>query len=434
MRGPGMTEGARWALPALVVLGFALRAYGAARAHLTFDESIVWAFAREIRLRPLHLVSRTADHPLLNAYLVRASHAVFGDGDLGLRLLHVTLGAAGILVVYHLGRHLWGVRAGVAAAGLLALDPFHLSWSRLIIEEGPLLLAESLALLFLWRGLSRGRVRDFLWAGVCVGAACLLKETALLLLPGLFAGLAWTARGRAALRTRGPVLALLAALLPVAFDLGWYLAHGGGSHWQRAAGILAEPPGLTLKASSLYLGDLYRGLVGPDVLDADYADGQAYATAWPLGLAYLGAVAAALRRRDENDRLLAPVFLIVFVAATVVDGARRFDPFWWASLSLVPALLLLAREASRAWEARAWAAPALVAGLALLAAYDVSWLRVAGTATPRLTRQEWAARIAEDGEALRAHGDVEAAREQARQALLLDSTNASARALLARLP
>jgi hypothetical protein len=69
-----MPEENRWALPGLALLGLGLRLYGAAHAGLTFDESIVWAFAREITVRPvLHLVSRTADHPLLNAYLVRAS-------------------------------------------------------------------------------------------------------------------------------------------------------------------------------------------------------------------------------------------------------------------------------------------------------------------------------------------------------------------------
>ena len=85
-----MTGENRWALPGLVLLGLALRVYGAARAGLTFDESIVWAFAREIHLRPvLHLVSRTADHPLLNAYLARASSVAFGESDLADMTLEV---------------------------------------------------------------------------------------------------------------------------------------------------------------------------------------------------------------------------------------------------------------------------------------------------------------------------------------------------------
>src|SRR6185436_19326109 len=137
--GDGADEN-RWALPGLVLLGLALRLYGAARAGLTFDESIVWSFAREITAHPLHLVARTADHPLLNAYLVWASSLAFGETDLGLRILHACVGAATIAVVYRVGSALWGARAGLLAAALLAVDPFHVSWSRLGIEEAPSLL------------------------------------------------------------------------------------------------------------------------------------------------------------------------------------------------------------------------------------------------------------------------------------------------------
>jgi hypothetical protein len=53
---------------------------------------------------------------------------------------------------------------------------------------------------------------------------------------------------------------------------------------------------------------------------------------------------------------------------------------------------------------------------------------------PRFTRREWAARIATDAEERLSRGDLETARDQAGQALLLDADNASARALLTRLP
>jgi 4-amino-4-deoxy-L-arabinose transferase-like glycosyltransferase len=429
-----MPEENRFALPGLVLLGLALRLYGAARAGLTFDESIVWAFAREITVKPaLHLVSRTADHPLLNAYLVRASSLAFGESDFGLRVLHACIGAATIVAVYRLARMLWDWKAGLVAAALLAVDPFHLSWTRLVIEEGPLLLCEALALTLLWRGLARGRARDFVGAGACVGLGYLAKETALLLLPAFALALLQAEGGRRALRTAAPYLGLAAALSFVGVDLALSVGQGE-THWQRAALILGHPLGLTLKGTSLYLGELYRFVFGADVLDADYADGSAYATAWPLGVLYVAAAAAALVRRQEADRFLAVVFFVVLLAATVVDGRRLFDPFWWASLSFLPALLLLGRMAGLWWERRPSAPRALAAVLVVVALYDVSWLGRSGSRAPRLSRQEWAARIAADAEQRRSRGDLEAAREQARQALLLDADNASARALLASLP
>jgi 4-amino-4-deoxy-L-arabinose transferase-like glycosyltransferase len=430
-----MAEENRWALPGLVLLGLGLRLYGAARAGLTFDESIVWAFAREITAQPvLHLVSRTADHPLLNAYLVRASSAAFGESDFGLRVLHACLGSATIVAAHRLGKALWGWRAGLVAAGLLAVDQFHVSWSRLIIEETPLLLCEALTLLLVWRGLSRGRVRDFVGAGLCLGLAYLSKETALLLLPALALAMLAVERGRRALRGPGPWLGLLAALAMVGLEMAWSWSHGQGAHLDRALQILRGPVGVTLKGTSLYLGELYRAVLGQGVLDADYRDGNAYATLWPAGALYLAAVAAAWRRADEAARLLLVVFGVVFAAATLVDGRKMFDPFWWGSLSFLPALLLAARLGAQAWTRARWAPRAMRAVLVALALFDAAWLGRVGARAPRLSRQEWAARIADDGEQRLVRGDIETAREQARQALLLDADNVRARELLARLP
>jgi 4-amino-4-deoxy-L-arabinose transferase-like glycosyltransferase len=428
-----VAEENRWSLPGLVILGLALRLLGAARAGLTFDESIVWAFAREITARPVHLVARTADHPLLNAYLVRASSLAFGESDFGLRILHVLLGAATSVVVYRLGSALWGARAGLLAAALVAVDPFHVSWSRLIVEEAPLLFCEALALALLWRGLSRERVGDFLGAGLCLGLGYLAKETALILLPALALGMLVSAQGRRALRRPGPWLGLLAALTIAGLEMACTWTQGQ-AHLDRAVGIVRAPPGLTLKGTSLYLGELYRRLVGPDVLDPDYLDGNAFATHPVLGALYLVAVIAAWRRADDGARLLAAVFCTVFVAASVVDGAKPFDPFWWGSLSFIPAVLLAGRLCARVWTRSRWVPRAGAAALVALALYDASWLGRAGARAPRLTRQEWASRIADDGERRRSAGDLEAAREQARQALILDPANEAARELRARLP
>jgi len=226
----------------------------------------------------------------------------------------------------------------------------------------------------------------------------------------------------------------VAALAFLTMDVVLNLVTGPHSHWQRALGILHRPLGLTLKGTSLYLGELYRTVLGPGVLDPDYAAGSAYATAWPLGALYLAAVVGALRQRQDAERFLGVVFAVVFAAATLVDGRRLFDPFWWASLSFPPAVLLAGRMLARLGERIPRGTPLVAVGLAIVALYDVTWLGRAGTRAPRLSRQEWAQRLAEDGQQRLSDGDRETAREQAAQALLLDADNAAARALLARLP
>jgi len=270
-------------------------------------------------------------------------------------------------------------------------------------------------------------------AGLCLGLAYLSKETALLLLPALALAMLAGERGRRALRGPGPWLGLLAALAMVGLEMAWTWSHGQGAHLDRALGILRGPFGVTLKGTSLYLGELYRGLFGPDILDRDYQDGSAYATLWPTGALYLAAVAAVWRRGDEAARFLLVVFGVVFAAATVVDGRKMFDPFWWGSLSFLPALLLAGRLGAEAWTRARWAPRVMGAALVALALYDAAWLGRVGARAPRLGRQEWAARIAADGERRRLRRDFEGAREQARQALLLDADNVAARELLARL-
>ena len=226
----------RWALPALVLLGLALRLYGAARAGLTFDESMVWAFAREITVSPvLQLASRTADHPLLNAYLARASSLAFGDGDLGLRPSTPASARADRRGV-RLARMLGSCRRP-GAAGLLAVDPFHVSWSRLIIGRRRPSSSAGLALL-LWARCA-GTLSDFLLACLCrprvprEGTALLPSRRWPWPSPG--------ARGQRARRTPLPVARPGRRRSSfVGLDLALTL---GRSHWQRAPGSLGHPLG-----------------------------------------------------------------------------------------------------------------------------------------------------------------------------------------------
>jgi 4-amino-4-deoxy-L-arabinose transferase-like glycosyltransferase len=53
----------------------------------------------------------------------------------GARLLNVVLAALCVPLTYRIGKELWGQRIGFAAAGLLAVDPFHVFWPQLLLSE-----------------------------------------------------------------------------------------------------------------------------------------------------------------------------------------------------------------------------------------------------------------------------------------------------------
>jgi enoyl-CoA hydratase len=406
----------------VAALGLGLRLLGAASARLTYDESLTWAMAAppEARFR----IGPT-DHPPLVHLLVRLGADAFGDSPLGLRLIPVLLGGATVWLAFQLGRRLFGDSAGLLAAALIAVDRFHASWSRLFVEEGLLLFLEALALLLLLRARDAGRRGGWLALGIELGAAALAKETALLLLPAFALALLADARGRLALRGPGPALAAAVALALAGLELARSLAHfpaGYPGRWLLLGAWAGAPSPI---ATSLYLGELYQRLGPADVLDVDYAQGAAFAAFWPAGVLYLSAVAwAAARvvRRRETDGLKPPLLVFAFLGAwfSLAGGRGAFDPFWWASLTLIPAVLLAGRLLAGAWRRSAAARAALTAALVGLAVWDAAWLREPGAGAARLTREEWGRRLAADGAARLARGDVRTALDQAQLALTLD--------------
>jgi len=207
----------------ILAVALAVRLLGAANANLIFDERAHWAMARTIDFHPqtFHLVSRTLDHPLLSIYVLKLGSLLFGTSDFGLRILHLAAGALTVVPVYFLGRRVFSERAGLWAAGLLAVDQFHASWSRVFMPEVLMLLFGTLALLQFLRALEKDRGRDFALLGVLLGAACLAKEPSVLLWAGLWIYLLITPKYRSLLRRPRWYLANAVGVLVIAPDVIW---------------------------------------------------------------------------------------------------------------------------------------------------------------------------------------------------------------------
>jgi 4-amino-4-deoxy-L-arabinose transferase-like glycosyltransferase len=105
--------------------------------------------------------------PTLFVHLGRASSAVFAAGTIGL--------------LYLIVKRLAGPVAGLAAAGVLAVLPFHLAESRFVQTDVPLAFFTTLTVLLALRLVERRRATDYFALGAALGLATATKY------PGLFA-------------------------------------------------------------------------------------------------------------------------------------------------------------------------------------------------------------------------------------------------------
>jgi len=119
------------AIGLVVVIGALLRFYDLGSDSLWLDEAVSWTEAKDSLA---DLVWRSADdsvpHPPLFNLSLFAAIKLFGDSEWDLRLPSAIFGVANILALYWLGTMTVGRTAGLLGAVLLALSPFHLSYSQ----------------------------------------------------------------------------------------------------------------------------------------------------------------------------------------------------------------------------------------------------------------------------------------------------------------
>ena len=144
------------------------------------------------------------------------------------RLAIAALGVATVGVVYELGRLLYGRPAGLVAALLMALMPYHVVVTRQVLLDGPMTLFATLTLLLLVRFVLSGRAGWLYGAGAAMGLTVLSKETSIVLLGAVYAFLALTPELRVRLRDIAVSLAVM-ALVIAPFPLSLMLAGRSGT-------------------------------------------------------------------------------------------------------------------------------------------------------------------------------------------------------------
>ena len=190
-------------------------------------------------------------------WLTAPAIALFGLGEFAVRLPAALIGTVTVYALYRLGAVVAGRGAGLLAALLLAISPWHVQVSR-YAERSPLLvLCFCLGLFFLWRWRVRGR-RDLVWSALCFGLCFYTYAAARVFIPLCIAGATLLdhrevrAEGRAALEALGVLLVLALGAVP---------------HWLSPAGM-ARAEFLFESAPLAWLGN-YLSYFSPEYLFFD---------------------------------------------------------------------------------------------------------------------------------------------------------------------
>ncbi|MCA1659318.1 MAG: glycosyltransferase family 39 protein, partial [Verrucomicrobiaceae bacterium] len=300
---------------------------------LSFDEAHYWMWSD--RLAPAYFSKGPGV-----AFAIRASTALFGDSEFGVRFWSPILGAATCLLVYYFTRRLFSERAGFwAVIALNAIPLFNVG--NLVMTIDPLsIFFWTAAMITFWAALERSPQSIWLWpaTGLLIGLGFLCKYTNALQLVSVLLVLALIPRHRREFKRRGLYLLLGAFAICLVPPIVWNAQHAWitFSHLRSRGGLdqsLGVRPLETL------------GFLGAHFL-----------TFSPLlFIALVWAVVANWRRARQQFKVLylvwfgLPVFLFYLVISFNDQAAPNWDVLAFVSLAVLAAAFWTERlEASGA--------------------------------------------------------------------------------------
>jgi 4-amino-4-deoxy-L-arabinose transferase-like glycosyltransferase len=179
------------ALAIVILVGACARVWELNRVGFNSDEAVyagqAAALADDVVLKQFFPVFRA--HPILFQAVLSLAFQ-FGVSDLVGRLVAVAVGLLTVGLMYLVGRDLYGPAAGMLAALLLALMPYHVVVTRQVLLDGPMTLFSTLTLLALVRFALTERSVWLYAAGAGFGLTFLSKTNGIVMVGALYTTLA----------------------------------------------------------------------------------------------------------------------------------------------------------------------------------------------------------------------------------------------------
>jgi hypothetical protein len=269
-------------------------------------------------------------------YVLGAVIEIAGASIVALRLLPALAGALTVPIVYLLGARLYGWRTGLAAAGLLAVSVWSITFSRIGMNSMPTVALDVGVYLCIVQGLRTGKLSWYGLGGVLLGIALQGYQTAQsvpLVLLALVACLFLTERRTISRLVPGAAVFALGAVLAF-MPVGLYVLQQPESYTERAdevsvfsqhEGSLGDALAGNLRRHLMmfnYRGDrnARHNLPGEPMLD------------WLTAAAFFGGLAICLTRLRHWQYAFPVIWFLVVLSAGVLtlpyeapQGARTLE-------------------------------------------------------------------------------------------------------------
>lgn len=349
------------------VLGLtALRLTLLGTADLTFDEAHYWMWSE--RLAPSYFSKGPGV-----ALAIRASTAIFGPTDFGVRFWSPILGAGTTLLIYYFTRRLFNATTGFWAVLALNAIPM-LNIGNLVMTIDPLSIFLWMAAMFtFWLALERSPNFSWFWpvTGLLVGIGFLCKYTNAFELLSMVLVLALVPRLRREFRRPSLYLLLAAFALCTVPPIIWNAQHT----WITLAHLRSRGG---LDSIGVHPGELL-GFLAVHFLF--------FSPLLFLGLAW--AVIANWRRARQQFKILylfwfgLPVFAFYFFMSINKQAAPNWDALAFVSWGVLAAAYWHERLATRGGPQRFFAVAVMIGLVMSLLALDTDILRSMGVGIPR---------------------------------------------------
>ncbi len=294
-----------------------------------------------------------------------------GIDTTSLRLASSLFGTLAVLFTYLLARQLFGPRMAILSGVLLAVGRTSLDFSRMGICHSQVMMFESAAFYFWWRGINGGRARHYLFTGFALGLCYYTYNAGQLALPLWLAWVALCAVGApSTVRSHWrAVLVTLAGFLLLTFPLMMYVTDSFhfGRHWFEWTYMSRNRQVMSQVLEAWSAGGLGAA--------ARVLGGQVWLTWLGFGVIPGDAYHLGYRGGGMLDQVSAALFVVGLIGASMrlIRPRYAFLLLWWLLTTLVGGVLTVAPPAFVRLVG-------LLPDVAIIAALPLAWLLCAGSA------------------------------------------------------